>query len=70
MADVAASDAKIHFLKLLARVEEGERFVITRYGKPVAELTPVAARDTAAIARDRGHSRRPPAPGTARRAAA
>jgi prevent-host-death family protein len=51
MADIAASDAKTHFLKLLERVEEGERFVITRYGKPVAELTPVAARDTAAIAR-------------------
>jgi prevent-host-death family protein len=32
-------------------VEKGERFVITRHGKPVAELVPIAARDTAAIAR-------------------
>ena len=37
--------------KLLERVEKGERFVITRHGKPVAELIPIAARDMAAIAR-------------------
>jgi prevent-host-death family protein len=51
MADIAASDAKINFLKLLERVEKGQRFIITRYGKPVAELIPVAARDKVAIAR-------------------
>jgi prevent-host-death family protein len=50
MADIAASDAKIHLLKLLKRVEKGERFIITRYGKPVAELIPIPARDTSAIA--------------------
>jgi prevent-host-death family protein len=50
VADIAASDAKIHLLKLLERVEKGEHFIITRYGKPVAELIPVAARHTAAIA--------------------
>ena len=50
MADIGAYDAKTHLPKLLERVEKGERFVITRHGKPVAELIPVAARDTAAIA--------------------
>lgn len=49
MADIGAYDAKTHLPKLLERVEKGERFVITRHGKPVAELIPVAARDTAAI---------------------
>jgi len=51
MADIGAYDAKTHLPKLLERVEKGERFVITRHGKPVAELIPVVARDTAAIAR-------------------
>ena len=51
MADIGAYDAKTHLPKLLERVEKGERFVITRHGKPVAELIPVTARDTAAIAR-------------------
>jgi prevent-host-death family protein len=51
MADIGAYDAKTHLPKLLERVEKGERFVITRHGKPVAELIPVAARDTEAIAR-------------------
>jgi prevent-host-death family protein len=50
MAFIAASDAKIHLLKLLERVEKRERFIITRYGKPVAELIPVTIRDTSAIA--------------------
>ncbi len=51
MADIGAYDAKTHLPKLLERVEKGERFVITRHGKPVAELIPVAARDTEAISR-------------------
>jgi len=51
MADIGAYDAKTHLPKLLERVEKGERFVITRHGKPVAELIPVASRDAAAIAR-------------------
>lgn len=51
MADIGAYEAKTHLPKLLERVEKGERFVITRHGKPVAELIPVPARDTAAIAR-------------------
>jgi prevent-host-death family protein len=51
MPDIGAYDAKTHLPKLLERVEKGERFVITRHGKPVAELVPVIARDRAAIAR-------------------
>jgi prevent-host-death family protein len=49
MPDIGAYDAKTHLPKLLERVEKGERFVITRHGKPVAELIPVTARDAAAI---------------------
>jgi len=51
MANIGAYEAKTHLPKLLERVEKGERFVITRHGKPVAELVPVTTRDTAAITR-------------------
>ena len=51
MADIGAYEAKTHLPKLLERVEKGERFIITRHGKPVAELIPVTTRDTAAIMR-------------------
>jgi len=50
MAEIGAYDAKTHLPKLLERVEKGERFVITRHGRPVAELVPVARRDEKAIA--------------------
>lgn len=51
MAEVGAYEAKTHLPKLLERVEKGERIVITRHGRPVAELVPIARRDTAAIAK-------------------
>ncbi|MEO6566204.1 MAG: type II toxin-antitoxin system prevent-host-death family antitoxin [Casimicrobiaceae bacterium] len=51
MSEIGAYDAKTHLPKLLERVEKGERFVITRHGKPVAELIPVAARNAEAIAK-------------------
>jgi prevent-host-death family protein len=47
--DIGAYDAKTHLPKLLERVQQGERFVITKHGRPVAELVPVAARDSARI---------------------
>lgn len=47
---VSAYDAKTHLPKLLERAERGERFVITRHGKPVAQLIPVEAHDEAQIA--------------------
>lgn len=34
--------AKTHFADLLARVESGEEITITRHGRPVARIVPVA----------------------------
>lgn len=45
MRAVGAYEAKTYLPKLLERVEKGERFVITRHGRPVAELVPVNRRD-------------------------
>jgi len=45
MPEIGAYEAKTHLPKLLERVEKGERFVITRHGRPVAELVPVVRRD-------------------------
>lgn len=39
--EIGAFDAKTHLAALLKRVEAGERFVITRHGRPVAELRPL-----------------------------
>ena len=49
MPKVGAYDAKTHLPKLLERVEKGERFVITKHGKPVAELVPVTKRSPESI---------------------
>jgi prevent-host-death family protein len=38
--DVSVADAKNHLSELLRSVEEGESVVITRNGKPVAQLVP------------------------------
>jgi prevent-host-death family protein len=38
---VNINDAKTHLSRLITRVERGERIVIARAGKPVAELRPV-----------------------------
>jgi prevent-host-death family protein len=51
MREIGAYEAKIHLPKLLKRVEKGERFVITRHGRAVAELGPVGRRDYKAIRR-------------------
>lgn len=45
MTEVGAYEAKTHLPELLKRVEQGERITITRHGKPVAVLAPVAAVD-------------------------
>lgn len=39
---VNVHEAKSQLSKLLARVEQGEEFVIARSGKPVARLTAIA----------------------------
>ena len=49
MSEVGAFEAKTHLLQLLKRVEQGERFVITRHEHPVAELIPFRPRDTDSI---------------------
>ena len=44
MSEVGAFEAKTHLPKLLERVRQGEQFVITKHGRPVAELIPVRKR--------------------------
>jgi prevent-host-death family protein len=44
MATVTLVEAKTHLSELLDRVEGGEAVVITRHGRPVAHLSPVAKR--------------------------
>jgi len=52
---VNVHEAKTHFSKLLARVEAGERIIIAKAGKPVAELGPVSERTARRIlGQDRG----------------
>jgi prevent-host-death family protein len=41
---IGTLEAKTHFSRLLARAERGEEITITRHGKPVAKLVPVAPR--------------------------
>jgi prevent-host-death family protein len=44
MTKVTIAYAKAHLSELLARVAQGERFVISRYNTPIAELVPPANR--------------------------
>ena len=44
MEEIGSFEAKTHFSELLRRVENGEEFVVTMRGKPVASLTSVVAR--------------------------
>ena len=58
MPEIGAYDAKTHLPKLLERVRRGERFVITKHGRPVAELGPVTVRDPEAIRKALGRLRK------------
>lgn len=49
MADIGVYEAKTHLASLLARVERGERFVITRHGLPIARLVPVEGRSDESV---------------------
>ncbi len=49
MSEIGAFEAKTHLPKLLQRVEAGERFVITRHNRPVAELVPFRERDSGKV---------------------
>lgn len=51
MSEIGAYEARTHLAKLLDRVEQGERFVITRHGRAVAKLTPVRKGDEKSIRR-------------------
>lgn len=51
MSEIGAYEAKTHLPSLLDRVEKGERFIITKHGRPVAALVPVLNRDEAAVRR-------------------
>lgn len=42
MKEIGTYEAKRTFSRLLSEVEAGTRFVITRHGKPVAEIIPAA----------------------------
>jgi len=37
---ISISEARTHFFQILARVERGEEFIITRRGKPVVKIVP------------------------------
>ncbi len=55
MPEIGAYEAKTRFSEILRRVERGERFVITRHGRPVAVLEPVSParrRDVKEVIRD------------------
>ncbi len=49
MAEIGAFEAKTHLPQLLQRVEAGERFIITRHSRPVAELIPFQASDSGKV---------------------
>lgn len=49
MSEIGAFEAKTHLPQLLRRVEAGERFVITRHGRPLAELVPFRWRDSGKV---------------------
>jgi prevent-host-death family protein len=49
MTTYSVADAKNRLPKLIDRALQGEEVVITRHGKPVAELRPVAARPSPPI---------------------
>jgi len=40
-AEIGAYEAKTHLPALLERVAKGERFTITKHGRPIAQLVPV-----------------------------
>ena len=45
MTTVSAYEAKTHLPRLLRAAEQGETVIITRHGRPVAQLGPVEQHD-------------------------
>jgi prevent-host-death family protein len=52
---VGAYEAKTKFSELIARAEKGESFVVTKNGRPVAQITPMPSfdRERARLAADK-----------------
>ncbi len=44
MRQISLREANQHFSSCIAEVEEGERLILTRRGRPVAEIRPFAGR--------------------------
>ena len=44
MNEVSIYEAKTHLSRLVSRAEAGEETVVTRHGRPVARLVPLATR--------------------------
>ena len=60
MADVSIRDLRNHGGDVVDRVERGEHFVVTRSGKPVAELRPLGSRGLPAAELIRRRKHLPP----------
>jgi prevent-host-death family protein len=43
MTTIGAFEAKTHFSQLIAEVEKGQDYIVTRRGKPVAKIVPFPA---------------------------
>ena len=52
--EIGAFEAKTRLSELLERVDHGQTFVITRRGRPVAELRPVSGRTGLRFGSDEG----------------
>jgi prevent-host-death family protein len=39
---IGAFEAKTHFSQLIANVEKGQDYIVTKRGKPVAKISPIA----------------------------
>lgn len=46
MSEIGVFEAKTHLPRLLKRVQAGERFIITRHERPIAELIPYRGVET------------------------
>jgi prevent-host-death family protein len=51
MTTVTACEAKTHLPRLIRAVERGETVIITRYGIPVAKLSPIQDQKRADVAK-------------------
>jgi prevent-host-death family protein len=51
MKTIQASEAKTRFLSILDDVERGETIIITRHGKPIAQIGPQVSEDRERVKR-------------------